>query len=192
MTDRVDFEFQKEVFKRVPVKSVSSLSFQDQYMASSPLVMVPDSVTVYGDHMHLDALEYVTTATIAHSSIDEDFSGMIPLTQMNGMRLSVDEVHYKMEVTRYIEVKREDVPVIVKGVPAGQKVSVEPKTVDVTLYVEFPLRADPKKDLLISASYDDLKASLSGNVMLYPSSLPLGVIKYEISPVSVKVVEVKE
>lgn len=192
VTDRVDFEFQKEVFKRVPVKSVSSLSFQDQYMASSPLVMVPDSVTVYGDHMHLDALEYVTTATIAHSSIDEDFSGMIPLTQMNGMRLSVDEVHYKMEVTRYIEVQREDVPVIVKGVPAGQKVSVEPKTVDVTLYVEFPLRADPKKDLLISASYDDLKASLSGNVMLYPSSLPLGVIKYEITPVSVKVVEVKE
>lgn len=192
VTDRVDFEFQKEVFKRVPVKAVSSLSFQDQYMASSPLVMVPDSVTVYGDHMHLDALEYVTTATIAHSSIDEDFSGMIPLTQMNGMRLSVDEVHYKMEVTRYIEVQREDVPVIVKGVPAGQKVSVEPKTVDVTLYVEFPLRADPKKDLLISASYDDLKASLSGNVMLYPSSLPLGVIKYEITPVSVKVVEVKE
>ena len=192
VTDRVDFEFNEEVFKRVPVKPVSSLSFQDQYMASSPLIMVPDSVTVYGNHMHLDELEYVTTATIAHSAIAEDFSGMIPLTPMNGMRFSVNEVHYKMGVTRYIEIQREDVPVIVKGVPAGKKVSVEPKTVDVTLYVEFPLKADPKKDLLISASYDELKTSLSGNVMVYPSSMPLGVIKYEVSPVAVKIVEDEE
>jgi hypothetical protein len=190
VTDRVDFEFKEEVFKRVPVKAVSSLSFKDQYMASSPLVMVPDSVTVYGNHMHLDALEYVTTATIAHSSIDENFSGMIQLTPMKGMRFSVDEVHYKMDVTRYIEIQREDVPVIIKGVPAGQKILIEPKTVDVTLYVEFPLKADPKKDLLISASYDELKTSLSDKVMLYPSSLPLGVIKYEIRPVAVKIVEV--
>jgi hypothetical protein len=56
--------------------------------------------------------------------------------------------------------------------------------------VEFPLKADPKKDLLISASYDELKTSLSDKVMLYPSSLPLGVIKYEIRPVAVKIVEV--
>ena len=192
VTDRVDFEFHEEVFKRVPVKAVSSLSFQDQYMASGPMVMVPDSVTVYGDQMHLDAIEYVTTATITHSSVNEDFSGMIPLAPIAGMRLSVDEVHYKMDVTRYIEVVRKDVPVLVKGVPAGTKVKVEPQNVDVTLYVEFPLKADPKKDLLISASYDEVRTSLSGKVMLYPSSLPHGVIKYEISPVAVKIVEVEE
>ena len=189
VTDRVDFDFQEEDFKRVPVKAVSSLSFEEQFMASSPLVLAPDSVTVYGDPMHLETLEYVTTATITKYSIDENFSGMIELTPISGMRLSDDEVHFKMEVARYLEVTRKNVPVAVKGVPAGVSVSTKPQNVDVTLYVEFPLKADPKKNLSIEARYDDMKTSRTGNVNLYPSSLPLGVIKYDISPVAVKIVE---
>lgn len=189
VTDKVDFVFQEEVFKRVPIKAVSSFSFEEQYMASGPLTLVPDSVTVYGDQLHLDALEYVTTATITRSSINENFSGMIGLTPISGMRLSVDEVHYKLDVTRYLEVKRKDVPVKVQGAPSGTEVSVQPQTVDVLLYVEFPLKSDPKKDLTLEARYDDAKASLSGQVKVLPSSLPQGVIRYDISPVAVKLVE---
>ena len=119
----------------------------------------------------------------------ENFSGMIGLTPISGMRLSVDEVHYKLDVTRYLEVKRKDVPVKVQGAPAGTEVSVQPQTVDVLLYVEFPLKSDPKKDLTLEARYDDAKASLSGQVKVLPSSLPQGVIRYDISPVAVKLVE---
>lgn len=189
VTDRIDFEFREEVFKRVPVKAVSSLSFEDQFMATGPMVLQPDSVTVYGDPMHLDAIEHVTTATITKLLINDNFSGMIELTPVKGMRLSVDEVHYKMEVTRYLEVSRKNVPVAVKGIPAGVSVTAQPQTVDVTLYVEFPLKSDPKKDLSVEARFDDLKTSLTGSVKLHPSSLPLGVIKYDISPVAVKIVE---
>lgn len=189
VTDKIEFEFQEEDFKRVPVKAVTSLSFEEQFMAAGPLVLAPDSVTVYGDPLHLESLEHVTTATITKYSINDNFSGMIELTPINGMRISVDEVHYKMEVTRYLEVARKNIPVVVKGVPAGVTVSAQPKTVDVTLYVEFPLKADPKKDLSVEARFDDLKTSLTGSVKLHPSSLPLGVIKYDISPVAVKIVE---
>lgn len=189
VTDRIDFEFREEIFKRVPVKAVSSLSFEDQFMATGPMMLQPDSVTVYGDPMHLDAIEHVTTATITKLLIKDNFSGMIELIPIKGMRLSDDEVHYKMEVTRYLEVTRKDVPVVVKGVPAGVDVEVYPQNVDVTLYVEFPLKSDPKKDLAIEARYDDVRTSLSGKVRLYPTSLPLGVIKYDISPVAVKIVE---
>ena len=192
VTERVDFNFQEEVFKKVPVKAVSSLSFEDQYMANGPLVIAPDSVIVYGDPMHLEQLKYVTTATITHSSINENFSGMVALTPISGMRLSLDEVHYKMDVTRYIEISRNDVPVVVTGAPSGASLVVEPKTVDVTLYVEFPLKSDPKKDLTVSARYEDVRSSLSGQVMLRPSSLPQGVIKYDIRPVAVKVAEAEK
>jgi hypothetical protein len=116
---------------------------------------------------------------------------MIELTPINGMRISVDEVHYKMEVTRYLEVARKNIPVVVKGVPAGVTVSAQPKTVDVTLYVEFPLKADPKKDIMVVADYDQLSKSISGKVNVKPMSLPLGVLKYEIDPVAVKIKEIK-
>lgn len=192
VTDKIYFKFQEEVFKRVPVKAISSLSFDNQYMANGPMTLIPDSVTVYGDHLHLDALQYVTTATIKQASVNEDFSGMIPLTPINGMRFSVDEVHYKMDVTRYLEVERNAVPVKVVGVPAGKQVIVEPSTVDVLLYVVFPLRADPKKDLSMVVHYDDLRTSLSGKVTVEPASLPSGVIKYDITPIAVKIKEVEK
>ena len=187
VTEQVYFKFPEEINKKVPVKAVASLSFDDQYTANSPLVLVPDSVTVYGDKMHLDALDYVTTATIRHSSIKEDFSGMIALTPISGMRLSVDEVHYKMDVTRYLEVTRKSVPVIVEGVPAGKKVIVEPATVNLVMDVEFPLKSDPKKDISVVASYNDVKTSNSGQVMVRLSSQPLGMIRCDITPVAVKI-----
>ena len=189
VTDKIHFKFQKESYKKLPVKAVTSLSFDDQYMATGPLELIPDTVTVYGDPMHLESLDYVSTATIKHSSIHEDFSGMIELKPINGMRFSVNEVHYKMDVTRYLEVTKKSVPVKLLGAPVDADLVVEPQTVNVTMKVAFPLKADPNKDFTVVAHYDDLKTSLSGQIPLQPSNLPLGVIKYEISPVAVKVME---
>lgn len=189
VTDKVYFKFQKEVYKRVPVKAVSSLSFEDQYIPVNQLEIVPDTVTVYGDQMHLDALEFVTTATIKQSDINGDFTGMIPLTPINGMRFSVDEVHYKMDVSRYLEVTRKNIPVVVEGAPAGKEYVADPPTVDLVLKVRFPLKADPNTDISVVADYADLDYSLSGLVNVRPLSLPLGVIRYEINPVAVRIKE---
>lgn len=189
VTDKVNFNFKEEVFKRVPVKPVTSISFEDQFMANGPLALVPDSVTVYGDKMHLDHIEHVTTSIINHSSVKEGFSGMISLTPISGMRLSDSDVHYKLDVVRYLEIKRKAVPVSVEGAPAGVRVVLQPSIVDVLLYVEFPLKSDPEKELKIVAEYDDIVNSLSGQVAVKPSSLPVGVIKYDITPVAVKIVE---
>ncbi len=192
VTDKIYFKFPQEIFKRVPVKPVTSLAFEDQFIASSQLVITPDTVTVYGDKLHLDALEYVTTATISHSSINKDFSGMVSLTPINGMRFSVDEVHYEMDVVRYLEVIRKNVPVLVVNTPSGVECAAEPASVDVLLDVEFPLKDDPKKDMVVTADYNELKTSLSGKVSLKPSSMPLGVVRYEINPVAVRIREIVE
>ena len=191
VTDKVSFRFQKEVHKRVPIKAVTSLSFEDQYIPENPLVLVPDSVPVYGDQMHLDALDYVTTATIKQADIDEDFSGMISLTPINGMRFSLNEVHYMMDVSRYLEVVKKGVPVTVLNAPSGKDYITDPQVVDVVMKVHFPLKSDPKKEVVVVANYDDLSSSISGKVILRPMSLPVGVIGYEINPISVKIKEVK-
>lgn len=191
VTDKIHFKFQEEICKTVPVKPVTSLSFEDQYMPSGSLVLDPASVIVYGDPMHLDALEYVTTATIKQADVNEDFSGMISLTPISGMRFSVDEVHYKMEVSRYLEFVRKDIPVTVLNAPSGKEFITDPPVVDLIMDVQFPLKADPRKDVMVVADYDQLRSSISGKVNLRPMSLPVGVLKYEINPVAVKIKEVK-
>lgn len=189
VSDKIYFKFQKEVYKVIPIKPVSSISFEDQYIANSPLEVVPEYVTVYGDEMHLEALEYVTTATIKHSSVNEGISGMISLTPIKGMRFSVDEVHYKMDVTRYVEIENNRVPVEVINVPAGKDFYADPLFVDVKLECEFPLKSNPNKGLYLVADYEDYVNSISGNVIVRPSSLPFGTINYDISPAFVQIKE---
>ena len=94
---------------------------------------------------------------------------MIELKPINGMRFSVNEVHYKMDVTRYLEVTKKSVPVKLLGAPVDADLVVEPQTVNVTMKVAFPLKADPNKDFTVVAHYDDLKTSLSGQIPLQPS-----------------------
>jgi hypothetical protein len=191
VTDRTYFTFQEEVYKEVPIRPVSSLSFEEQYMSSGPLVLNPSTVTVYGDPMHLEALEYVTTDIIKKIDINEDFSGMISLTPISGMRFSVDEVHYKMDVSRYLEIVRRDIPITILNAPSGREFVTQPPVVDLIMEVQFPLKADPKKDIMVVADYDQLSKSISGKVNVKPMSLPLGVLKYEIDPVAVKIKEIK-
>jgi hypothetical protein len=57
--------------------------------------------------------------------------------------------------------------------------------------VHFPLKSDPKKEVEVVADYEGLSSSISGKVILRPMSLPIGVIGYEINPISVKIKEVK-
>ncbi len=189
VADKVYFKFQKEVYKTVPIKPVYSLSFEEQYLANSELEVVPDSVTVYGDELHLEALEYVTTATIKHSSINEGISGMISLTPISGMRFSVKEVHYKMDVTRYVEIENKRIPVEVINLPPGKSFIADPLFVDVKLECEFPLKSNPHKGLYLVADYEEFKNSISGNVVVRPTSLPFGTISYDIYPYFVKIKE---
>lgn len=197
VSDKVYFDFQKEICKTVPIKPVSSLSFDDQYVATSDIEIVPAYVDVYGDEVHLSELEYVTTNTIKHSSIDESINGMISLTPISGMRFSVDEVHYKMDVVRYVEIERRGIPVEIRNLPRGNMslyyVS-EPQNVDVLLECEFPLKANLKSnagnDLKLYADFNDLEESLSGYVPIYVDTIPRGTINYEISPSFIRIQEV--
>ena len=53
VTDTLFFTFPAENHKKVPVNFNGDFSYRSQYMASAPLRLSPDSVTVYGEHENL-------------------------------------------------------------------------------------------------------------------------------------------
>lgn len=192
VSDKVYFRFKEEAFKPVPVRPSTLFSFEDQYMMAGPVNMDSDSVVlVYGDKMQLEAIDHVSTATIKRSSINDDFSGEIELITPHGCRLSKEKVSYNVNVSRYIEVVIKDVPVNVSGAPLGKEFVTAPSSVDVLLYVQFPLKAHPDENISFYVDYNDLKTSITGLVMVQPERLPLGTLKYEISPVAVHIQEKK-
>ena len=178
---QVQFRFPAENHKKVPVQAVRLLSYRPQYMAVGPMVISPDSVTVYGDPRLLSGLDRVMTRQIVLSDIRGSVHGVVRLETPAGLRLSSDEVTYSLDVLRFVEI-RAKVPVGVRNVPAGHRLSVLPSTADVVFRCMFPLSASPADRVELFIDWSDFAMSRSGRCVARYDALPEGVIEMEIEP----------
>ena len=184
VTDTIFFRFPYENFKKVPVIPISSITYSDQYMAESPLRIVPDSVLVYGEPFRLENISAIYTRPINYVDLSEDVNGVVKLEKVKDVRTSEAEVRYDLDVKRFVEVVT-SVPVTVVNVPADKNMLVYPSVVDVSQKCNFPLVDDPESGLRVEADYNDLQNSLEQRCRLKVYAPSRGVISYEVSPMSV-------
>ena len=166
------------------VLAISVVTFRDQYMADGSMSVDPDSMYIYGEPYILDGVDKVYTRTISQADVSEDVSGMIGLEKIKGVRFSVDQVRYQMNVKRYVELEL-NLPVRTVNVPQGAILRVYPSDARVRLRCSFPLIEDPEKGLFLVADYNDYVKSRNGKCTLKLSGLSRGIIGYQIEPVSV-------
>lgn len=181
VTDTLFFRFPAQDHKKVPVHPVYSVTYRTQYMSSGGFQVEPDSVTLYGEPHRLEIIDRVYTSPIRYSDLDEDIQGVVRLEKVKGLRMSDSEVRYSLDVTRFVEV-RTTVPVHASGLPQGKEMLMLPSNVDVTLKCVFPLMAEPLENLRFSVDYKEFLNSLTGRCEVKATSLPRGVIAYEVDP----------
>ena len=132
ITDTLSFIFPVENHKKVPIEVPLNVSCRSQYMQSGPFRTSPDSVTVYGEDMHLDNIDKVTTSRLVLSDVHNSRHGVLSINAIPGVRMSVDEVGYELPVSRYVEL-RSTCNVEVWNAPAGHQLQVFPATAQVVL-----------------------------------------------------------
>lgn len=181
VTDTLFFRFPYENSKRVPVYPVQLLDFDSQYMSDGGLKVEPDSVTIYGEPIHLNDVEKVNTEVIKLSDINASYHGLARLEKIKGVRMSDEMVHYSLKVSRYVEMPV-TVQVQTRNVPPGKTLLVYPSTVNVTLKCSFPLSSDLKEGVRFCIDYQDYASSIGGRCIARPVSLPAGVLDYSIEP----------
>ena len=184
LSDTLFFRFPYENFKKVSIEPISVVTFREQYMADGRLSVEPDSMLIYGEPYILDGVDKVYTRTINRSDVYEDISGIIGLEKIKGVRFSVDQVRYQLDVKRFVEIEL-NLPVRTINVPHGKSLKVYPSEAKVKLRCSFPLIEDPEKGLVLQADYNDFQNSRTGKCSLKLSNLTRGVIGYEIEPMSV-------
>ena len=187
VSDTVFFRFPEVDHKKVPVHPVYSVSYMPQHMSDGELEVIPDSVTVYGEAHRLENIDKVFTEIIRHTSLSSDVQGVVRLEKIRNVRLSAEEVHYLIDVTRYVEVSR-TVPVKVVNVPSDKKLQVFPSTVTVKSKFSFPLSGDGYENVEAVVDYEEYDKSISGKCTVRLSESPSGLISYEIDPVAVNCV----
>ena len=190
VSSSVQFRFPEENHKTVPVQLVSVVSFKPQYMAPGPIRIVPDSVIVYGEPLHLQNIDRVVTETVTLQNLSSGAHGMarLEVPRGAGVRLSDSEVSYALDVTRYVEIRRE-VKVGTRNVPAGRDLTVYPSVVDVVFRCIFPLASDPTEGISFYVDYNDFASSINGRCVPRDSGLPSTVIDYSVNPKVLECIE---
>ena len=181
LSDTLFYRFARQAYRRVPVEAVYRRTFRPQYTEVSPLLIFPDSVTIYGEPIHLDNIEKVYTQTLMLEDLHAETHGTVKLEKIAGVRLAVDKVSYSQDVTRYIEISGK-IPVRVTGVPLERSLSVYPSEAAVSFKCVYPLMSDPLATVSASISYENYLSSLSGICVPKISGLPSGVISYDMDP----------
>lgn len=180
LSDTLYFRFPYETNKKVPVFPVLSMSFRPQYMSQDKLEIEPDSVRIYGEPYHLANVDRVFTEPLKLMDLDAGAAGVARIERIKGVRLAENEVHYSIDVTRYVEITRE-VPIDVVNVPADKEMMVYPSKADVVFKCIFPLMSDVGQ-ATFQIDYEDYISSRSRKCIPVPGFLPEGVLDYEISP----------
>lgn len=186
VSDTVFFNFPEVDHKKVPIHPVYSVSYMPQHISSGELEVIPDSVTLYGEARIIQNIDKVMTEPIKHYSLSSDIQGLVRLEKVKDVRMSVEEVHYLLDVRRYVEMKM-TLPVTVENVPSDKKLVSFPSKAEVVMRLSFPLEGEPE-GLELRADYNDFIASLSGVCPLKLVGEAKGLISYEIDPVAVNCV----
>ena len=180
LSDTLYFRFPYETNKKVPVFPVVSLSFRPQYMSQDNLEVVPDSVRIYGEPYHLANVDRVFTETIELQHLSSSAAGVAGIEKIKGVRLAEQEVHYSIDVTRFVEISRE-ISVRAVNVPPDKEMMIYPSRAEVVFKCVFPLMSDVD-DAEFVIDYGDYIDSRSRKCIPVPGYLPEGVLEYELMP----------
>lgn len=187
VSDTLFFNFPAMDHKRVPVHPVYSVSYMPQHISDGQLEVAPDTVTLYGETYRLENIDKVFTEPIKHKELTSDVLGVVKLEKLKDVRMSVDEVHYMLDVKRYVDVTR-TLPVNVVNLPSDKKLQLFPSKATVSLKCSFPLVSDPDEDIRLYVDYEDYVKSISGKCTVKLSGAGKGLLSYEIDPVAVSCV----
>ncbi len=187
VSDTLFFRFSAVDYKKVPVVPVYSITFADQHMGNGQFKVVPDSVTVYGESYRLESIDKILTDHIKYTSLSSDIQGMVGLESMRNVRMSVDKVHYMLDVTRYVEVSR-TLPINVINLPMDKSLHTFPSLAKVSAKLTFPLVDGDYGNLELVVDYNDYVSSLSGKCPVKLISASNGLISYDVDPVAVSCV----
>ena len=181
VSDTLFFRFPVMASKRVPVIFVHSIAFRPQYMNDGVVECVPDSITITGEKYILDNVDKVFTKPVKHYDLHEDIQGMAEIEKVRGVRFSVSEILYSLDVTRYVELKRA-YPVSAVNVPSDKRLLTYPSYVEAVLKCRYPLAEDPASKMSFYVSYDEFMDSLSGKCHVLTDSYPESVISFSVTP----------
>ncbi|BAX81546.1 YbbR-like domain-containing protein [Labilibaculum antarcticum] len=150
LPDTIMFEFSPIVEKKVPIKSMVSISFEQQYMLDEAISLEMDSVVLKGPSSKLDSVYFVETERLVLKDLNKTAKRNVSLKQIKGIKFSQRKIEITVPVEQFTEEKM-NVPVKVSNLPDSLLLRLFPGDVKVSYFVGF------KKHDKVSADLFDIR-----------------------------------
>lgn len=147
--------------KKVPVRLDYHVSVEGNYKDFPPVV-TPDSVLVHAPSYILDTLQYISSDYLKRSHLKDSLQCRLALKLGVGVKASPDSVDVLIPVRQYVTKMFAAVPIQVNDLPAGKKLILFPRQVELSCLANFSNFSHfSVEDFTLSVSYDSLKANPS-------------------------------
>jgi len=160
----LEYSFEPQVYRKVPVISHISAFCTPQYMLVSDISCEPDSVTVYGNESDISSLNGISTKSLVLANLDKTSSGIIALEKSRKLRIVPESVTYTVPVARYVEYSY-TVDLKSVNVPANKQMLLLPSQVEVCCRLPFGTETGSfMEEAVFVVDYNDLLESRSAKV----------------------------
>ncbi len=134
LPENISVHYYKQHQKTVPVRLVGEVALAPQYQFTQTPVLQPNTITIYGSKESLQAIQEVTTQTLAIAQVKDSIRESVALQPIEGVRFAESAVMLYAFAEQFTE-KAFTLPIQVVGVPNGETLRLFPPTADITVRV---------------------------------------------------------
>lgn len=131
VTDSVDFHFDKQLQKKVPIRSRFQYTLETQTMLVAPPRITPDSVAIIGTESVLSAIQEIQTIAVDLGRLSDNYATTLPLDIPSGVALAQESVHLDIRIETYTQ-KDFTTPIRVRNLPDSLRMNLIPSTLTVS------------------------------------------------------------
>lgn len=114
----ITFTFENVNSKRVPVSADVALSFEQQYEMDGEVVVIPDTISIYGAKNVLDKITEVRAKPFSLKKLNSSFSEKVELKPIKNVDFSTEQVTVAGTVEKFTE-QSVSVPIKLLNIPGG-------------------------------------------------------------------------
>lgn len=161
--DTIHFQLDKVSRKKVPVKPVVKLEFDNEYNVRGSISSMPDSILISGAERIIDTIEFVETKSKTLNSVHSDKMLDVELKEYTHVRFDEKMVRLTIPVERFTE-KSVKCPVQTINVPDSLYLRIFPNEVEVVFLVAISDYEVVNASLFeVIVNYNSLQESVAEN-----------------------------
>lgn len=100
--DTLYFHYKKLIAKKLPIKLNSKIKYAKGYSNTTPLIVKPDSIIVYGSVADLNDIKVINTLEYQRKAVKNNIATNIALERIKGLKYQKDTVSLQALVDQYI------------------------------------------------------------------------------------------